>query len=122
MSTKLEVVAHMTVRKGKLDGFKRQAAEIIRLAKEKDTKTLRYDWFLNGDQSECEVHEDYESSDGVVEHVMHIREARDQLFREFADDHAVSIYGQPSPQLVEMVNAHRGVKVKWFSFLRGLGS
>ena len=122
MSTKLEVVAHMTIRKGKLDGFKRQAVEIILLAREKDTKTLRYDWFLNGDQTECEVHEVYENSDGLIEHVMHIREARDLLFREFADDHAVAIYGQPSPQLVELVNAHKGVKVKWFSFLRGLAS
>ena len=122
MTTKLEVVAHMTVRQGKLESFKRQAAEMIRLAWEKDTKTLRYDWFLSGDQSECEVHEAYESSDGLIEHVMHIREARDQMFREWADDHAVAIYGQPSPQLVELVNAHKGVKVKWFSFLRGLGS
>ena len=122
MNTKLDVVARMTVRKGKLEGFKQQAAEIIKLTKEKDTKTLRYDWFLSSDNTECEVHEVYESSEGLIEHVMHIREARDQLFRDFADDHAVTIYGQPSPQLLEMVNAHKGVKIKWYSFLRGLDS
>ena len=53
----LEVSARMTIRKGKLEGFKQQAAKIIKQTKEKDTKTLRYDWFLNSDQTECEARE-----------------------------------------------------------------
>jgi quinol monooxygenase YgiN len=44
-----ELSAHMTVRPGQLEGFKKQAAEIIRLTKERDTQTLRYDWFLTKD-------------------------------------------------------------------------
>ena len=71
-NTILEVSAMMKVREGKLQGFKKQAAEIIRLAKEKDTKTLRYDWFLSKDETECEVREAYESSEGLIEHRMHI--------------------------------------------------
>ena len=43
----LELSAHMTVRPGQLEGFKRQAAECIRLTREKDTATLQYDWFLS---------------------------------------------------------------------------
>jgi hypothetical protein len=39
----IEVSAHMTIREGKLEGFKRHAAEIIRQVKEKDTKTLVWD-------------------------------------------------------------------------------
>ena len=45
----LEVSAHMTVRPEQLGGFKRQAAELIRITREKDTHTLRYDWFLSND-------------------------------------------------------------------------
>lgn len=116
----LEVSARMTVRKGKLEGFKRQVAEIIRQTKEKDTKTLRYNWFLNSDQTECEVREAYESSEGLIEHRMHIDEALNKLFDEFADGHAVTIYGNPSPQLVEMANAHKDVTIKWSSFLQGI--
>ena len=92
--SKLEVSARMTVRKGKLEEFKQQAAECIRQTKAKDTKTLRYDWFLSGDESECEIREAYESPQGLVEHRMHIGEALDRLFHEFADDHAVSVYGE----------------------------
>jgi len=115
-----EVSARMTVREGKLDEFKRQAAECIRQTKEKDTKTIRYDWFLSGDQTECEIRETYESADGLVEHRLHIGEALDKLFRESADNHAVTVYGEPSPQLLEMARRMPAGSVKWYSFLRGL--
>ncbi len=120
--SRLEVSAWMTIREGKLEGFKQHAAEIIRQTKEKDTKTLRYEWFLNGDQTECEVREAYEGSEGLIEHRMHVGEALNTLFRDFADGHAVTIYGEPSPQLVQAAKAHRDVKITWYSFLRGLES
>ena len=118
--SKLEVSARMTVRKGKLEGFKQQASECIKQTREKDTKTLRYDWFLSSDEAECEIREVYESSEGLVEHRMHISEALDKLFNEFADDHSVSVYGEPSRQLVEMAKRMPEGTVKWYSFLQGL--
>ena len=120
--SQLEVSARMTVRKGKLEGFKLQAAECIRQTKSKDTKTLRYDWFLSDDETECEIREAYEGSEGLIEHRMHLGEALDKLFSEFADNHAVSVYGEPSPQLVEMARRMPKGSVKWYSFLQGLGS
>jgi quinol monooxygenase YgiN len=116
----LEIIATMTVRKGKLEGFKQQAMEIIRLAREKDTKTLRYDWFLSSDETHCEVHELYESSEGLIEHRVHIDEALNRLFREFADDHAVSLYGEPSSQLKEMIKAHTEVHAQYYTGFGGL--
>ena len=63
-----EVSAHMTVRPGQLEGFKKQAAECIRITKEQDTHTLRYDWFLSSDGTECEVREAYTGPEGLIEH------------------------------------------------------
>ena len=120
--SKLEVSARMTVRKGKLEGFKLQAVECIRQTNEKDTKTLRYDWFLSDDETECEIREAYENSEGLVEHRIHIGQALNKLFSEFADNHTVAVYGEPSPQLVEMARRMPKGSVKWYSFLRGLGS
>jgi len=119
---KVEVSARMTVREGRLEGFKRQAAECIKQTKEKDTKTLRYDWFLSSDEKECEIREAYESADGLFEHRMHIGDALDKLFREFADNHSVTVYGEQSPRLVEMAKRMPPGSVKWYSFLQGLGS
>ncbi len=120
--SRLEVSAYMTIRKGKLEGFKQQAAECIRQTKEKDTKTLRYDWFISSNGTECEIREAYESSQGLIEHRMHIGEALDKLFNEFADAHAVSVYGDASPELVAVGNAQMAGRIKWYSFFQGFES
>jgi len=115
----LELSAHMTVRPGCLEGFKKQAAELIRITKEKDTRTLRYDWFLSTDGTECEVREAYTGPEGLIEHNRNILEARTKLFKEFADDHYMTFYGEPSPMLQALLKAHP-VGHKWFTFLEGL--
>ena len=81
-----ELSAHMTVRPGQLEGFKKQAAECIRITREQDTHTLRYDWFLSND-GECEVREAYTGPEGLIEHNRNILEARTELFRNYADNH-----------------------------------
>jgi quinol monooxygenase YgiN len=115
----LEVIARARVRPAQLEGFKTQAAEILRLAQEKDTQTLRYDWFLNEDKTECEVHEAYLSEEGLVEHNQHVVAVRDAWFRDFAFDHRMSVYGEISQHLSELFNQHAG-GVSKFSFVQGL--
>ena len=115
----LEVIARLKVRPGQLEGFKAQVAEILRLTREKDTQTLRYDWFLNEDGTECEVHEAYVSEEGLIEHNEHVVEARNALFRDYAFDHRMSVYGEISKQLRDLANKHAG-GVSEFSFVQGL--
>jgi len=114
-----EVSAHMTVRPGQLEGFMRQAAECIRITQEKDTQTLRYDWFLSTDGRECEVREAYTGPEGLIEHNTHILEARTKLFKDYADNHFMTVYGEPSPRLLELLTAH-AAGFTWFTFLQGL--
>jgi quinol monooxygenase YgiN len=116
-----EVAARLKVRDGELEGFKRQAAEMMRLTREQDTKTLRYDWFLSEDGTECEVREGYVDADALLEHADHVGEARAELFRDFADGHTMTLYGKPSPALAEAMEALAGsVTFKQFAFLQGL--
>lgn len=115
----LELSAHMKVRPGCLEGFKKQAAELIRITKEKDTRTLRYDWFLSTDGVECEVREAYTGPEGLIEHNTHILEARTKLFKEYADGHFMTFYGEPSQPLLDLLKAH-AVGHTWFRFLQGL--
>jgi quinol monooxygenase YgiN len=115
----LEVIARLKVRPGQLEGFTTQVAEILRLTREKDTKTLRYDWFINEDETECEVHEAYLGEQGLIEHNQHVVAARDTLFRDYAFDHRMSVYGEISQQLSDLFNKHAGGVGK-FSFVHGL--
>lgn len=118
-----EVTARLKVREGELDEFKRQAAEMVRLTREKDTKTLRYDWFISDDGTQCEVREGYEDADGLLEHAHHVAEAREKLFRDHAYDHDMTMYGEPSPALAELMERLAGhVEFNRYSFLQGLES
>ena len=116
-----EVTARLKVREGELDGFKQQAAEMIRLTKEKDTKTLRYDWFLSDDGTACEVREGYVDADGLLEHAHNVAEAREKLFRDHAYGHEMTIYGEPSPALAALIEKLAGhVTFNRYSLLQGL--
>lgn len=119
----LEVHAHMKIRPGQLEGFRQQAAECIRLTKEKDSRTLRYDWFISRDGTECEVHEAYVSSEGLLEHNANIAAARDKIFAGFAEDHFMTMYGEVSQELADLLEKMQQaghVRFTSFSFLQGL--
>src|SRR5690349_14736965 len=119
----LELSAHMTVRPGCIDGFKKQAAELIRITKEKDTCTLRYDWFVSTDGTACEVREAYTGPEGLIEHNKNILEARSKLFQDYADNHFMTFYSEPVPELVDLAKRlHMENQFKWFSFVKGLDS
>ena len=118
-----EVTARLKIRDGELDGFKQRAAEMMTLTREKDTKTLRYDWFISDDGAQCEVREGYEDADGLLEHAHHVAEVREKLFRHHAYDHDMTIYGEPSPALAELMERLAGhVEFNRYSFLQGLES
>ena len=116
---KLQISANMKIRPGMIEGFKNQAAECISKVKQKDPGTLQYDWFLNDDNTECEIRETYENSDALLAHVENLREPLRILFERFATDHSVVIYGDPSAQLLENAKS-RGVSFKIYSLLQGL--
>jgi quinol monooxygenase YgiN len=121
--TGLEVSVRMRVRKGRLDGFKDQVTRCVAETRAKDTKTRRYDWFLSRDSGEAETREAYVDSDGVIEHRMKtVAEATNELFKRFADDPIVIVYGPASAELVEFANARMGDAVRWYSFFQGLDS
>ena len=115
----LELRARMTVRPGQLEAFKAHAAELMRLTRELDTHTLRYDWFISEDGTRCEVHEAYDSELGLFEHNEHIMAARAVFFRDVADDHRMTAYGEVSQRLVDLSKHHAG-GLERFAFLDGL--
>src|SRR5262245_7822168 len=115
----LEVIARLTIRPGQLEGFKSQATEIMRRTTELDTKTVRYDWFIDEDAMQCEVHEVYESEQGLFEHSMHIMEPRALMFEKYASGHRMSFFGPISPRLADIAHQHAD-ESHTYSFFQGL--
>jgi len=115
-NNKLEISAIMKIPKGKLEEFKQLAAETIRLIHERDTGTLKYDIFISSDETECEVRQNYRSSEAVLEHMANLSETLEKAYIDFPIDH-VNIYGDPSPELLEAV---KGIDIGVYSFSQGL--
>ena len=99
-----EVTARLKIRDGELDGFKRQAAEMMRQTREQDTKTLRYDWFLSHDGTECEVRESYGRR--CPDRAFSARHrGQEQALQRLRLRPHVTLYGEPSPALAEALKA-----------------
>src|SRR5689334_21116904 len=114
-----ELHAHLKIRPGQLAAFKAQAAELIRITREQDTKTIRYDWFIKEDGTECEVHEAYVNEDGLYEHNVHVMAARAILFRDYAFDHRMIAFGEVSRQFRDLTRKHAdGLDI--YAFFQGL--
>jgi hypothetical protein len=115
----LEVIAHMKIRPGQLDGFRAHATEILRLTGEQDAHTLRCDWYINADGTECEVHERFPDEQGLIEHKMHTMAPTAALFADCAFDHHAVIYGEVSDGFVQLLTERMGAPTV-FSFVAGL--
>ena len=117
--SKIYVSARMKVPRLRLDEFKEEVSKIIQQVKEKDTGTWEYNWFISNDQSECEIHEGFESSEDAIAHQNNLGEALKMFFDKFGSPHAITIYGDPSQQLLEKAKESR-LEITVFSFLQGL--
>ena len=70
--SELQGIARFEFHDGKLDEFKRLAAQCMEIVRAEDTGTLQYDIFFNDDQSECIVLERYRDSEALIEHAVHL--------------------------------------------------
>jgi len=114
-TTKIQISASFKIPEGKLEEFKQQATECIKISKEKDTGSLRYDWFISSNQTECEVREEYKSSEAVLEHMMNLGPTLTKLSTEFPMER-LAVYGDLSQQLQEMT---KGFNAKLYSLFQG---
>ena len=111
----IRVTARATIQDTNVDEFKKLAADCLRIVQNKDSGTLQYDWFLNQDQTECIVLENYKDSDAVLEHVGNLGATFGALLA--VADWTFEVFGNPSQKLVEAVST---LSVKAYSPLQSL--
>lgn len=99
--SKIQLNTVIKIPEGKLEEFKQWAIQVIKLVREKDTGTLKYDWFFNSDQTECEVREEFASQKAMIEHAINGQEMVLSSRSDFSIDH-VKVFGEPPPLLLEI--------------------
>jgi quinol monooxygenase YgiN len=95
--SELQGIARFKFHEGKLDEFKRLSARAMEIARTRDTGTLRYEIYLNDDQSECIVLERYRDSEALIEHGAHLGELAEAILATGSVTSAC--LGEPSPEL-----------------------
>jgi quinol monooxygenase YgiN len=102
-SNELHGTSRIVIHEGKLDEFKRLAAQCVEIVRTKDTGTLEYDLFLNADGTECFVHERYRDSAAGLEHMTNIG----PMMKPLSEICTITgeVCGTPSPELRKSLDA-----------------
>jgi quinol monooxygenase YgiN len=91
-------IARFKFHEGKREEYLRlsdQARDIVRM---KDSGTLGYDLYLNGDQSECMIIERYRDSAAAIEHAANLGHLFDAVLATVDVVHG-ELLGEPSAEL-----------------------
>ncbi|MEJ2583951.1 MAG: antibiotic biosynthesis monooxygenase [Robiginitalea sp.] len=113
---KLDAIALFKIHPGQLESFKKIAAEMIDVVREKEKGVgcLQYDWFYNEAASECIVREIYRDSDAVLTHMGNVGPMLGQLAA--ISDVSLQVCGSPSEALKK---ASEGMNITYYSFEAG---
>jgi len=106
----IQATALLKIHEGKLNEFKSIAEKCMQSVREKDTGTLKYDWFINKDQTLCEVREKYKDSDAVLQHMGKLGDTLGELLT--ISDISLEVFGSPSDKLMD---ALQGLEIKFYS-------
>ena len=95
--SELQGIARFKFHEGKLEEFKRLAAQCMEIVRTRDTGTLQYDVYFNEDQSECIVLERYRDSEALIEHAEHLGDLNEAILATgFVSG---ELLGEPSAEL-----------------------
>ena len=94
-------IARVEFHEGKVEEFKRLSAQLMEIARTKDTGTLQYDIYLNDDESEGIVLERYRDSQALIEHAEHFGDLSEAIIR--TGSFAGELIGEPSAELKTML-------------------
>jgi quinol monooxygenase YgiN len=100
MTNYIRATAEVSIPVGKINEFKKLAAEIIDKVETNEPNTLSYEYFLSDDESKCYVVQLYKDSEAVMAHLENIGDLAGP-FHEVAPLTGLMIFGRPSDELRE---------------------
>jgi quinol monooxygenase YgiN len=100
--TEVSAVARLKIHPGKLEEFKRLAAQCVHSVRTKDSGTLQYDYFFDDAYTECIVIERYRDFAAMREHLENIGSELMQALPKVCTMSG-DILASPTPGLRKMI-------------------
>ena len=97
--SELQGIARFKFHEGKLEDFKRLAAQCMEIVRTKDTGTLQYDIYFSDDQSQCIVLERYRDFEALSEHAAHLGDLNEAILATGYVSGSGALLGEPSAEL-----------------------
>ena len=91
-------IARFKFHEGKRDEYLRLSEQAVEIVRAKDSGTLAYDLYLNGDQSECMFIERYRDSEAAIEHAANLGHLFDPVLATVSVIYG-ELLGEPSQEL-----------------------
>jgi quinol monooxygenase YgiN len=91
-------IARFKIHEGKVEEFKRLSAEAKEIVRTKDTGTLAYDLYFDGDQSECVMVERFRDSEALIEHTANIGDLGAAVLATVSVVHG-ELLGEPNEEI-----------------------
>lgn len=98
MKNYIRGTAEHSIAQGRINDFRKLAAEIIDRVEATEPNTLSYEWFLSNDESKCYVVQLYKDSEAAMTHLRNIADLMGP-FHEVAPLTGLMIFGSPSDEL-----------------------
>jgi len=96
----IDVRAEFNIEKGKIEEFKKLIQDMSRMVKNNEPDTINYQFYLNGSETKCMVHETYTNSESVLDHITGVasKTILPKIFN-IAKLNRLDVYGNPSEEL-----------------------
>jgi quinol monooxygenase YgiN len=91
-------IARFKFHEGKRGEYLRLSERAMEIVRTKDSGTLQYDLYLNGDQSECMFVERYRDSEAAIEHAANVGHLFAAVLATVSVVHG-ELLGEPSAEL-----------------------
>jgi len=93
-------IAHFSFHEGQAEEFKRLSRECLERVRSLDTGTLRYEIYLNADETAAVVVEEYVDAAALLEHAEHIGDELSAQIAATGDVHG-EVLGDLPPDVLE---------------------
>jgi quinol monooxygenase YgiN len=95
--SELQGIARFKFHEGKVEEYKRLAAQAMEIVRTRDTGTLQYEVYFNDDESEAVVIERFRDSEGLLEHGANLAEISEAVLATGIVEG--ELLGEPSEEL-----------------------
>jgi quinol monooxygenase YgiN len=98
--------AEFTIEEGKIEEYKKLVQEMSRVVEANEPDTINYQFYLNGAETKCIVHETYANSEAVLAHNASV--ASQTILPKIFNVSRISrfdVYGNPSEELQRVLTS-----------------